>query len=187
MYCDAPSLRASGSLSFPRAIATVLNPAFSRRIAHRGDRCPPSPENGDDIAGTGTTVPQGVKRRRRRTTARRVVPDQLLRHAGHRRRLSNQVVGIPPVRGNPRDAGRGLASEEVAASACVAIAAVAAVPAHPNTFAYRPAGPTSRSDRVVDQSQRPQDVRAHSELDPRLLAFLGPANRYGKPPRRPEP
>ena len=135
--------------------------------------------------GFGAAVAQRVEGGEAGAHQRRGVRGGQFRgHQRERGRRGDHVVGVAAVE---RDAGHldsGLAGEEIAAAAGVAVAAVPRVPADADALAGLPA----RRDVLahgVDHADHfvPRNARV---LDPGPVAFLGHARRCGRC-RRPAP
>src|SRR5206468_7324592 len=125
-------------------------------------------EYGDEFARSRTAVAEAVKRRnagaheRRRLDRRQLVGDQ-----GQGFGARDHVLGIAAVIGDAGDRREGLAGEEIAAAAGIAVVAVSAVPADSHSLSGRPpgyTGPNSIHDagdlvpgnaRVSDQRKCP--------------------------------
>ena len=103
---------------------------------------------GDQIARSRAAVAKAVERRHAGAhERRRLHRRQLARHHGHSFGARDHVFGIAAVRGDAGDRGEGLAGEEIAAAAGIAVAAVSAVPADPDALPGLPPGDAG-TDRV---------------------------------------
>jgi hypothetical protein len=119
-------------------MATVSNPSLAAnwtpQVSEAAD-----PEDGDKGSGARATVTQRVECRDARAhERRRFFGGEIVRDARQRRRRADQVLGVAAIDGHPRDR-HVLASDEVAAPAGLAVAAVASEPADSDSLARLPA------------------------------------------------
>ena len=130
-------------------------------------------QDGDQVAGTGPAVAQGVERGDAGAQQGcRGLGIEFVRDARERVRGRDHVVGIAAVVGDAGDA-EFPAGDEVAAAAAVAMAAVAAVPAHADPL-FRPPRLGPGSERVdaagdlVARHPRVADARKAALLRERI-------------------
>ena len=135
IYRHAPSVFASDSLSFPRAMATVLNPILAAYWTPRWPR-PPKPSTATVSPGSRTAVAESIERRNPGAHQRRGISrGQLPGHARQRFLARNRVIRIAAIGSDARDVSGSLAGEEIPLAAIVAIAAITSIPAQTHAFA----------------------------------------------------